>query len=74
MIPSIFLDKIKTSHYGSKIIISIDDSLIKLTNSDKIEFQSAIQDGKYVLIGPNVLGSILNQSKPREAVQSVKAV
>ena len=74
MIPPIFLDKIKTYHYSNKILISIDDGLIKLVDSDKIEFQSAIQDGKYVLIGPNVLGSILNQSKPREAVQSVKTV
>ena len=74
MSPSpIFLDKIKTIHYENKIVIVIDESLTKLVGN-KIEFQSVIQDGKYVLIGPNVLGSILNQSKPREAVQSVRTV
>ena len=75
MSPSpIFLDKIKTIRYENRIVIVIDAALAKLAGTDKIEFQSAIQDGKYVLIGPNVLGSILNQSKPREAVQSVKTV
>ncbi len=71
--PPIFLDKIKTIRYENKIVIVIDESLTKLVG-DKIEFQSVIQDGKYVLIGPNVLGSILNQSEPREAVQSVRTV
>ncbi len=75
MSPSpIFLDKIKTIRYENRIVIVIDAALATLAGTDKIEFQSAIQDGKYVLIGPNLLGSILNQSKPREAVQSVKAV
>ena len=70
----VLLDKIKTIRYENRIVIVIDATLAKLVGTDKIEFQSAIQDGKYVLIGPNVLGSILNQSEPREAVQSVKAV
>ncbi len=75
MSPSpIFLDKIKTIRYENRIVIVIDAALAILAGTDKIEFQSAIQDGKYVLIGPNVLGSILNQSEPSEAVQSFKAV
>lgn len=46
--PPIFLDKIKTIQYGNKIIVGVDLALIQLVNSNKIEFQSAIQDGKYV--------------------------
>ena len=74
MIPPIFLDKIKTIRYGNKIIIGIDSALIELVNSDKIEFQSVIQDGKYTLIGPDLLEGVKDQSEPREAVHSVKAV
>jgi len=73
MIPPIFLDKIKTFRYENRIVIVIDESLTKLVGN-KIEFQSVIQDGKYVLIGPELLGSTKDQSEPREAVQSVKAV
>ena len=69
----ILLDKIKTIHYENRIVIVIDESLTKLVGN-KIEFQSAIQNGKYVLIGPNVLGSILNQSEPREVAHYVKTV
>jgi len=68
------LDKIKTYHYGSKILISIDISLLKLINSNEIEFQSAIQNEKYVLIGPKLLESMLDQSKPLEVSNVVKAV
>jgi len=53
---SFFLDKIKTIRYGDKIVLAIDSALIQLVNSDKIEFQSAIQDGNYVLIGPKIIG------------------
>lgn len=74
MIPPIFLDKIKTIHYENKIILAIDDSLSKLVNSDKIEFQSAIQDGKYVLIGPKLLERVTDQSKPWEVSNVVKTV
>ena len=74
MIPPIFLDKIKTTHYGNKIIISIDDSLRKLATDPEIEFQSVIQDGKYTLIGPQLLEGVKDQSEPREAVHSVKTV
>jgi len=64
MIPPIFLDKIKTVRYGNKILLGIDLALIELVNSDKIEFQSVIQDGKYVLIGPKIIGSMMDQPKP----------
>ncbi len=72
--PPIFLDKIKTIRYGDKILICIDSALIQLVNSDKIEFQSVIQDGKYTLIGPELLEGMRDQSEPREVVHSVKAV
>ena len=74
MIPPIFLDKIKTIRYGDKILIGIDSALIELVNSDKIEFQSAIQDGNYVLIGPKLLERVTDQSKPEEVSNIVKAV
>lgn len=74
MIPPIFLDKIKTIRYGNKILIGIDLALIELVNSNKIEFQSVIQDGKYTLIGPTLLEGVKDQSEPREAIHSVKAV
>lgn len=74
MIPPIFLDKIKTIQYGNKIIVGIDLALIELVNSDKIEFQSVIQDGKYTLIGPELFEGVKDQSEPREVVHSVKAV
>jgi len=72
--PLIFLDKIKTIRYGNKILIGIDVALIELVNSDKIEFQSVIQDGKYVLIGPALLEGVKNQPKPKEAYTIVKAI
>jgi len=68
------LDKIKTAHYGNKIILSIDDSLKKIVSDQEIEFQSVIQDGKYVLIGPALLEGVKNQSKPKEAYTIVKTV
>ena len=74
MIPLIFLDKIKTIRYGNKILIGIDSALDDLTNSDKIEFQSVIQDGKYVLIGPKLLERVTDQSKPWEVSNVVKTV
>ena len=74
MIPLIFLDKIKTIRYGDKILICIDSILIELVNSDKIEFQSAIQDGNYVLIGPGLLEGMKDQSEPGEVSNIVKAV
>lgn len=74
MIPPIFLDKIKTIRYGDKILICINSALIQLVNSDKIEFQSVIQDGKYVLIGPALLEGVKNQSESSEEIHSVKAV
>ncbi len=74
MIPTIFLYKIKTIQYGNKIIIGIDLALIELVNSDKIEFQSAIQDGKYVLIGPKIRERRMDQSKPWEVSNVVKTV
>ena len=49
----VLLDKIKTIHYENRIVIVIDESLTKLVGN-KIEFQSAIQNGNYVLIGPKV--------------------
>ena len=73
MIPPIFLDKIKTTQYGNKIIISIDDSLRRIVDDQEIEFQSVIQDGKYVLIGPALLEGVKNQSKPKEVYTIVKA-
>lgn len=72
--PPIFLDKIKTIRYGDKILIGIDSALIELVDSDKIEFQSAIQDGKYVLIGPKLLERVTDQSKPWEVSNVVKTV
>jgi len=74
MIPPIFLDKIKTIRYGNKVILAIDLALIELVNSDKIEFQSVILDGKYTLIGPRLLKGVKDQSEPREAVHIVKTV
>jgi len=74
MMNDVLLDKIKTIHYENKIILAIDDSLSKLVNSDKIEFQSAIQDGNYVLIGPKIIGNMLDQSKPREVSNIVKTI
>ncbi len=71
--PPIFLDKIKTIHYENRILIVIDESLTKLVG-DKIEFQSAIQNGKFVLIGPELLESMKDQSQPNEVVTTVKAV
>lgn len=68
------LDKIKTTHYGNKIILSIDDTLKKIVVDQEIEFQSVIQDGKYTLIGPTLLEGVKDQSEPREAVHIVKAV
>ena len=50
----VLLDKIKTIRYENRIVIVIDQALTKLVNSEKIEFQSAIQNGNYVLIGPKV--------------------
>ena len=70
----ILLDKIKTIHFNHKILISIDESLSKLVDSDKIEFQSAIIDGNYVLIGPKIIGDMLDQSKPWEVSNIVKTV
>jgi len=74
MSPSpIFLDKIKTIRYENRIVVVIDGSLIKLVG-DKIEFQSAIQNEKFVLIGPELLESMKDQSQPNEVVTTVKAV
>ena len=70
----IFLDKIKTIRYGDKILLGIDSALIELVNSDKIEFQSAIQDDHYVLIGPKIIESMIDQSKPWEVSNVVKTV
>jgi len=50
----------------------IDESLTKLVGN-KIEFQSVIQDGKYVLIGPKVMQTE-DQSKPWEVSSIVKTV
>ena len=69
-----FLDKIKTTHYGNKIILSIDDLLKKIVSDQEIEFQSVIQDGRYVLIGPALLEGVKDQSKPEEVSNIVKAV
>ena len=74
MSPSpIFLDKIKTIHYENRILIVIDESLTKLVGN-KIEFQSAIQNEKFVLIGPKLLESMKDQSKPLEVSNVIKAV
>ena len=69
----VLLDKIKTIHYENKIVIVIDGSLTKLVGN-KIEFQSAIQNKKFVLIGPELLESMKDQSQPSEVVTTVKAV
>ena len=69
----IFLDKIKTIRYENRIRIVIDDSLTKLVGN-KIEFQSVIQDGKYMLIGPELLESTKDQSESSEAIHFVKTV
>ena len=74
MIPPIFLDKIKTIRYDNKILISIDSALADLVNSNKIVFQSVIQDGKYVLIGPKLLERVMDQSRPKEVPTTVKAI
>lgn len=71
--PPIFLDKIKTIHYENRIVIVLDESLTKLVGN-KIEFQSAIQNGKYVLIGPELLESMKDQSQPLEVSNVIKAV
>ncbi len=74
MSPSqIFLDKIKSIRYENRIVIVIDAALATLAGTDKIEFQSVIQDGKYVLIGPKVKQTE-DQSKPWEVSSIVKAV
>jgi len=71
--PPIFLDKIRTIRYENKIVIVIDESLTKLVGN-KIEFQSAIQNKKFVLIGPELMESMKDQSQPNEVVTTVKAV
>ena len=70
----VLLDKIKTIRYENRIVIVIDAALAMLAGTDTIEFQSAIQDGKYVLIGPKLLGRMKDQSQPNEVVTTVKAV
>jgi len=70
----VLLDKIRTIRFENKILIVIDAALATLVASNKIEFQSAIQDGKYVLIGPKLLESMKDQSQPSEVVSTVKAV
>ena len=74
----ILLDKIRTIHYENRIVIVIDESLTKLVG-DKIEFQSAIQNGNYVLIGPKVKeiqdqSSESQQSNLMEVTNVIKAV
>jgi len=69
----VLLDKIKTIHYENRIVIVIDESLTKLVGN-KIEFQSAIQNEKFVLIGPELLENMKDQSQPSEVVTTVKAV
>ena len=74
----VLLDKIKTIHYENRIVIVIDESLTKLVG-DKIEFQSAIQNGNYVLIGPKVKeiqdqSSESQQSNLMEVTNVIKAV
>jgi len=63
----VLLDKIKTIRYENRIVIVIDAVLATLVTSDKIEFQSAIQNGNYVLIGPKVKEI---QDQPNESQQS----
>lgn len=75
----ILLDKIRTIHYENKIVIVIDESLTKLIDSNKIEFQSAIQNGNYVLIGPKVKeiqdqSNESQQSNLMEVANVIKAV
>jgi len=69
----VLLDKIRTIHYENKIVIVIDGSLTKLVGN-KIEFQSAIQNEKFVLIGPELLESMKDQPQLNEVVTTVKAV
>jgi len=69
----VLLDKIKTIRYENRIVIVIDESLTKLVGN-KIEFQSAIQNEKFVLIGPKLMESMKDQSQPNEVVTTVKAV
>ena len=70
--PPIFLDKIKTFRYKNKILVVIDDVLATASGAEEVEFQSIIQDGKFVLIGPKILGSTKDQSEPCEAITVVK--
>ena len=75
---NVLLDKIKTIHYENRIVIVIDESLTKLVG-DKIEFQSAIQNGNYVLIGPKVKeiqdqSNESQQSNLMEVANVIKAV
>jgi len=74
----VLLDKIKTIRYENRIVIVIDESLTKLVGN-KIEFQSAIQNGNYVLIGPKVKeiqdqSSESQQSNLMEVTNVIKAV
>ncbi len=74
----VLLDKIKTIRYENRIVIVIDESLTKLVG-DKIEFQSAIQNGNYVLIGPKVKemqdqSNESQQSNLMEVANVIKAV
>ena len=74
----VLLDKIKTIRYENRIVIVIDESLTKLVGN-KIEFQSAIQNGNYVLIGPKVKemqdqSSESQQSNRMEVANVIKAV
>ncbi len=69
----VLLDKIKTIRYENKIVIVIDGSLTKIVGN-KIEFQSAIQNEKFVLIGPELSESMKDQSQPSKVVTTVKAV
>ncbi|KAG2474522.1 MAG: hypothetical protein NPMRTH4_360008 [Nitrosopumilales archaeon] len=66
------LDKIKTFRYKNKILVVIDDVLATASGAEEVEFQSIIQDGKFVLIGPKILWSTKDQSEPCEAITVVK--
>ena len=75
----VLLDKIKTIRYENRIVIVIDAALAKLAGTDKIEFQSAIQNGNYVLIGPKVKeiqdqSNESQQSNKMEVANVIKAV
>ena len=75
----ILLDKISTIRYENKIIIAVDVALAALVATDRIEFQSAIQNGNYVLIGPKIKSiedqsSESQQSNKMEVANVIKAV